>query len=321
MNSSSSLNKTESGENNEDVFWKVVSYIALVECALGIISNSLLLFLTYSNPLNNLRKSSWITITNLAVADLLTSILSIFFCHPVYELALLPERDIQHACTEVLLHIGYASSFFLLMLFAIERYIAIKHPFESGNILTRKRIFLACLLCWAAAIGCALPIILRSQEFIIALYGILEFSALVMILFQVLIIKGIKEASRHLEDGSTRKAHMKNVSTTIVILILVLMVTTFPYFIAKQVEFLYRDYPNLFTGKVARLFPYYYFPIACLNFIVNPFIYALRLPDYRNALRELLNRKLLKRERRAERNSNRFCSRRRLQEKRIMTTC
>ena len=56
MNSSSSLNKTESGENNEDVFWKVVSYIALVECALGIISNSLLLLLTYINPLNNLRK-------------------------------------------------------------------------------------------------------------------------------------------------------------------------------------------------------------------------------------------------------------------------
>ena len=183
MNSSSSLNKTESGENNEDVFWKVVSYIALVECALGIISNSLLLLFTYSNPLNNLRKSSWITITNLAVPYLLTSILSIFFCHPVYELALLPESDMQHACTEVLLHIGYASSFFLLMLFAIERYIATKHPFESGNILTRKRIFLACLLCWAAAIGCALPIILRSQEFIIALYGILEFSALVMILF------------------------------------------------------------------------------------------------------------------------------------------
>ena len=209
----------------------------------------------------------------------------------------------QYACAEVLLHIGYASSFFVLMLFSIQRYIATKHPFQSGSILTRKRIFLACLLCWAAAIGCALPIILRSQEFIIALYGILEFSALVMILFQVLIIKGIKEASRHLEDGSKRKAHMKNISTTIVILILVLMVTAFPYFIAKQVEFFSRDYPHLFT-EVSRLFPYYYFPIACLNFIVNPFIYALRLPDYRNALRELLNRKLLKRERRAERNSN-----------------
>ena len=95
-----------------------------------------------------------------------------------------------------------------------------------------------------AAIGCALPIILRSQEFIIALYGILEFSALVMILFQVLILEGIKEACRHLKDGSTRKDHMNNISTTIVILILVLMVTAFPYFISKQVEFLFRDYPN-----------------------------------------------------------------------------
>ena len=282
MNSFSSLNKTESGEN---IIWKVTSYIALVECALGIISNSLLLLLTYSNPLNNLRKSSWITITNLAAADLLTSILSILFCHPVYELALEHANYMQFACAEVFQHIGYASSFFLLMFFAIERYIATKHPFKSGTILTRKRIFLACLLCWAAAIGCALPIILRSQEFIITLYGILEFSVLVMILFQLLIIKGIKEASRHLEDGSKRKAHMKNISTTIIILIFVLMVTAFPYFIAKQIEFLNRDYPNLFT-ELAGMFPYYYFPVGCLNFIVNPFIYAWRLRDYRNALRE-----------------------------------
>ena len=127
---------------------KFVSYTALVECVLGIISNSLLLLLTYSNPLNNLRKSSWITITNLAVADLLTSILSIFFCHPVHKLALVHASDMQYACAEVLLHIGYASYLFVPMLFTIERYMATKHPFHSGSILSRKRIFLACLLYW-----------------------------------------------------------------------------------------------------------------------------------------------------------------------------
>ena len=254
----------------------------------------------------------------MASADLLTSILSILFCHPVFELALKHASVMQYACAEVFLFIGYTSSFFFLMLLSIERYIAIKYPIESGTILTRKRIFLACLLCWAAAIGCALPIILQSQHYLIALYGILEFSALVMIFFQLLIIKGIKEASRPLEDGSTRKAHMKNISTTILILIFVLMVTAFPYFIAKQVEFLNRDYPHLFTGKMARLFPYYYFPVAYLNFIVNPFIYAWRLPDYRNVFKELLNRKLLHtRETIAQRNSRLFTSRVRSQKRKI----
>ena len=183
MNSSSSLNKTESGENNEDVFWKVVSYIALVECALGIISNSLLLLFTYSNPLNNLRKSSWITITNLAVPYLLTSILSIFFCHPVYELALLPASYMQYACAELLLHIGYASSFFFAHALRHRKIHSYQTPFWKREHLDQKTNFSSLLLCWAAAIGCALPIILTSQEFIIALYGILEFSALVMILF------------------------------------------------------------------------------------------------------------------------------------------
>ena len=140
---------------------------------IGVISNSLLLLLTYSNPLNNLRKSSWITITNLAAADLLTSISTIPFCHPVYY-ELMHASDMQYACAEVFLLIGYANSFFLLMLFSIERYIAIKYPIESGTILTRKRVFLACLLCWAAAIGCALPTILGSISFLFALYGILE---------------------------------------------------------------------------------------------------------------------------------------------------
>ena len=230
----------------------------------------------------------------------------------MYELALHNASDMHYDCAAILLYIGYNSSFFLLMLFAIERYIAIKYPIESGTILTQKRVFLACLLCWAAAIGFSVLIILRSHEFLIALYGILEFSALVMIFFQLLIIKGIKEASRHLEDGSKRKAHMKNISTTIVILILVLMVTAFPYFIAKQVEYLNRDYPHLFT-ELAGVFPYYYFPVACLNFMVNPFIYAWRLPDYRNAFKELLNQKLLHRETKAQRNSRRFTSRSRSQ--------
>ena len=75
------------------------------------------------------------------------------------------------------------------------------------------------------------------MEFLTALYGILELSVL-MILFQILIIRGIKEASRHVEGCSKRKAVMKNISTTSVMLIFVLMVTAFPYFIAKQVEFL-----------------------------------------------------------------------------------
>ena len=316
MPSSSSNNLTESGGNitnfNIDgsaiAIWKVATSIALVECLIGIISNSLLLLLTYINPLNNLRKSSWITITNLAAADLLTSIFTIPFCHPVYEMTLerISSDKIKYFSVDIFLHIGYASSFFSLMLFAIERYIAIKHPFESRNILTRKRVFLACLLCWAAAIGCSFFIIAVSVEFLTALYGILELSVLIMILFQILIIRGIKDASRYVEGGSKRKAVMKNVSTTSVVLIFVLMVTAFPYFIAKQVEFLYRDYPNLFTGKIARRFPYYYFPVACLNFIINPFIYALRLPDYRNAFVALLKRTFLCSEGGAEINSYQF---------------
>ena len=65
-----------------------------------------------------------------------------------------------------------------------------------------------------------------------------------------------------MKGGQIMCADMKNISTTSVVPIFVLILTAFPYFIAKQVEFLYRDYPNVFTGKMARspvsklLFPY-----------------------------------------------------------------
>ena len=60
-------------------------------------------------------------------------------------------------------------------------------------------------------------IIAVSVEFLTALYGILELSVLITILFEILITLGIKEASRHVEG----------------VLIFVLIVTAFPYFIAK----------------------------------------------------------------------------------------
>ena len=248
-------------------------------------------------------------ITNLALADLLTSMATIPTCYPVYDL--LNEQQVYIA--NVFLYIGYCGSFFLILLFAIERYIAIKHPIQSSHIITKKRNFAAIILCWAVAIvfgGLTHYHGAHQNKVYIGMYGILQLTTLVMILFQILIIRNIKEASESVQGGSDRETQMKNISVTIVMLILILIVTAFPYFIAKQVEFVRREYPHLITANMAGFFPYYYLPVASLNFILNPFIYAWRLPDYRWALVALFKKKSLRRETRTQRSSRMLISQR-----------
>lgn len=286
---------------------------ALVECIVGIISNSLLLIVIFFNPLNNLRKASWMIMTNLALADLLTSMATIPNYYPGEELLNHIKIDKALYMANVFLHIGYSSSFFFILLFAIERYIAIKHPIQSSYIITKKRNFAVIILCWAVAIifgGLAYYDGVHQNKVFIGLYGILELATLVMILFQILIIRNIKEASENVQGGSNREAHMKNISVTIVMLILILIVTAFPFFIAKQVEFVQRQYPHLITAEMANLFPYYYLPVASLNFILNPFIYAWRFPDYRWAFGALFKKKSLRRQTRGQRSGHTLISQR-----------
>ena len=63
------------------------------------------------------------------------------------------------------------------------------------------------------------------------------------------------------------------------------MVTVIPYFAAIVVFTSYLIFSNRVYAPNGVLFiQTYFFPVELLNFLINPIIYARRLPDYRRSL-------------------------------------
>ena len=77
--------------------------------------------------------------------------------------------------------------------------------------------------------------------------------------------------------------------TVVVAFTVITVFTGLPYLVATQI-FLAR---HLFTAAKydpnLGLFLYYYILFQLMNFVVNPIVYAWRLPDYRLALSRTLH--------------------------------
>ena len=236
------------------------------------------------DPLKNLKKFSFLTIANLAFADFMTSVCSIPFCVNEARLDFVPSF-----VASAFQFTGYLASFFVLLLFAVERFIAVAYPLQSRHILTRSKRIAACAVCWVLSITLGFltlvplhPDITQDEntKLLLGVYGVLTAVGVVLLVFKILILYKVVKYSKdtpHVVDPG-REEQTREIIITLVMLIIILLITAFPYFVGKVVEVVRR-----FEFK-GTTFPYYYFPVACLIFVVNPFVYSWRLHDYRNAL-------------------------------------
>ena len=272
--------------------------LILAECTIGVAVNSLLLIVIIRNPLRNLRKRSWLTITNLAVADLLTSAATMLLSHYDMEERKEEGNILTLKFSYAFIHIGYSASFFMLLLFSIEVYIATKNPLHCHLILTRNKVL------WASAGFWLLAVLIGSSHFwsdaypmeiIIICIGVLELAVVVVIILRILVILNVRKSRRHIADQIQSGSHTSRLTVTFLLLFVVYMITAFPYFVIEQIHFLSHSKPE-WKINFEHDFIVYYLPIAYVNFMVNPLIYAWRMPDYRRALVALVTcRKRLKR--------------------------
>ena len=256
-------------------------HITLAVSIIGVISNTLLVIVTILDPLKILRKGPWATIINLAFADLLTSVGSIMFCR----LTLLGVYD-GMIWANFVQNTGYSASFFMLTFLTVEMYVITKYPLHRKLMLTRRNVIATYTFSWCAALLFGSIPYYTSFQYAIKLYiawiGILELSVVILMFFKVLVILEIVE-NRESFRSDYRSTKYKHIAKTVIILNVILILTAFPYFISKQLEFLGR-LRKIENSVLISRFPYYYLPIASLNFIVNPFVYAWRLRNYRLTL-------------------------------------
>jgi hypothetical protein len=261
--------------------------------AVGVFCNTLLIIVILTDPLNVLRKGAWLTILNLSFADLIAGVSNFVFIG--LSSYFRTSNTNVPAAFLFLWMFGVGGSFLLLTFLTIETYVIVKYPIRSRFILSGKKIWSSCVVSWILAAILGLSNIAyklfadlelaQLMKIYIAQIAVLEFAVIVQVVLKVLIIREIVESGRNMADARTEQRNNKHkeIAKTIVMLNVILIVTAFPYFVAKQIEYLYK-WGVIGGDSLARLFSNYYEPVALLNFTLNPVLYSLRLSEYRHSL-------------------------------------
>ena len=254
----------------------------------GILCNLFLILTITINPLKILHRGAWITILNLAIADFIAS--GDYFV--LLYLQQTDEQDILHLIAKeansfYIFAVG--ASFMLLTLLSVQVYMIIKYPVKSRLMLTGKREVMSCVMVWVLAVGlgfCDLSHIWTKSffYFYVGYTAVIEVAVAIQVVLKILIVVEIMKNQHSILNAQNAK--QREVAKTVIILNATLIVTALPYFVAKQIEFIWRSKTN--ESSLNAYFAYYYEPIALLNFALNPVFYSLRLRDYRRSLVALL---------------------------------
>jgi hypothetical protein len=257
--------------------------------ATGALLNFVVIIAMAIDPLKILRKGPWVTILNLAIADLISCISSFLLWGRIFFIL---KSELYVDITSFGWGFGYSASFLWLTFLSVQIFVITKFPL-SRYWFTTLKIVLVGTAVWLFAflLGLSqityrfhLPFTINLKIWT-AQIGVLQIALIVQIVLNTQVAVEIIRSGR--STGNPQNAKHKSIAKTVMILTLILFLTAFPFFFLKQLEFLARlGYFDHDKTAVALLYnlSYCYGPIAMLNFAANPILYALRLPDYRQTL-------------------------------------
>ena len=260
------------------------SLSVIIICILGVVSNILLLVAFIKDRLKCFRNSGTYLVINLSVADCLFCLLS-SFCH------ILP-RTASYPIFLFLMNWFPGVSFVAIASVSIDRFLIVACPIKHRILMKRKVLIL-----WTAAIwivGCIIPVIqtLSNDRNTYELQPIKIFAVIAIMVSTVMYSSThytMKKQSRNLalQNSTESRAQQirivkeKRFLNTIVIIASIAFVCVVPpmlmHFIAVSTAgFPLKSRGYLMASQVS-------YSIFFINFAVNPFIYIVRLPNYRKA--------------------------------------
>lgn len=264
----------------------------------GVITNGTLLFVMIKDPLKCFRRPSMYFVLSLAFSDLSTGMASCLFA--------VQDRVMSELFNKVLVSVIWASvvnSFITILSMAIERFIVVRYPIKAKSIITARRISIAITVTWVVSIasgsGVSFPppyneyiqfgCLLECFIIILVMFGI-YLRILVLLKKSAKMFRGgqfTRHRHRSSEQGKKRNdtAYQRSLNMVVFYLALVLIITVLPHLILGQIYLGYKFfYPTLSRPESLEYAPYISFPVELLNFVLNPVIYAYRLPQFRASL-------------------------------------
>ena len=256
--------------------------------------NLLTVVVTIVNPLKSLRSPFISFLVNLAVADALQGAVTIPFV--IYNLmnhtrGLRLTSKVLHALT----CISLLSVFFGTIVISLDRYIAITRPIEYRVTLSWQRCLKISILIWVISIVSGLMTTYQPYEtisFMVYNYFMLVSGIIVMVIVFFRIYRFLKkheqtyrEQLRRASITSTSQRYNTEKRVTIVLLIVlsIFMVTYIPALAMLNItNFCFECNCNLrFIFYVTR------YILLVLNSAINPFVYTIRMKEFRNSIKAL----------------------------------
>jgi len=276
---------------------------------LTVSANILLLMAIWKDPEKNFRSPTTYFLIGLGIADLLTGATTEpFFALFYITHFLLGDQSIPEVIAR-LYNIGQpistvtiSSSYLIILFLSMSQYIAIKWPHKYKALITRNRVIGSVLLSWLYFICFTLVLHSSGIDTILILKVDLALHAVLIstVLFVVLILlyrvfqkqvqqRGPKKS--FLDSLKSTKAKSDNLQRQFTIvtfyLAAILLISALPH-IAIQFVWLYADFPlegTYYVYMALRIRDLLLF----LKVALDAFIYAWRLPAYRQALKKSLH--------------------------------
>ena len=268
------------------VLWNLTIYLLI--CVIAAISNALLLYAMYKNPLKCFRNPTSYFIANLAVVDFLTSIAYIaelLITQTTYRSFLCFPGAWKYIHT-VIVNFLYDLIFPSVTILALERYVSIAHPMWHRVKVTSRLCCTGIVVVWVATcIFTAIDDTILPAE-IVTVHPSVFYLTTVVIYFLAFISIRKQHSSLLTDDTRSQSARkvlevrLKNQNrflTTVLIINIVLIFGIIPSIISTHFRYTLEQPFSTSTEVWISITDILFF----LNAAVNPFLYIWRLPKYR----------------------------------------
>lgn len=277
----SSINNTLS---HKTLPYNPYDILTIIIGVMAVILNGLLLISMMLNANKIFTSNGAYLVANVAMADLLTGLNALIW--GIKTLFLLPEtvRDASFS----ILWTSIEASFLTVFIMSLERYIAIIYPFKANILLSKTRTILSCIAAWvlSALTGICITYYKEKTRLFMALFFEITILVTCFLYYKIFVKLGERRdclpSQLSGNQGNSDLQREYRLTTVVAGLTVILIVTVLPYMIAGQISISTKDNSNV------KLFVRYYFPVELMNFVLNPIVYALRLPKYRLAILQTL---------------------------------
>lgn len=284
---------------NTSSFFLSLTIIDFILATLTICGNLLLLITILFDPLRCLRTPTTYLIANLAFSDLLVGLLIGYGRAVVEYLQYVDEPEPKWIATVI--NIGGGATLvcgiWTVIALVLDRYLAVTDPLRYSERATARRVVLYMLHSWPLAM--TLPVSYsfagKSWPIVLLAFSHTHFTIPVLLLL-VVYFRIFRSLSRRRSEllrltasistmtlRHTLETEKKMASTCLMILIL-FCASFLPFYIKIQI----LNFCKCLDSKPYRKFSFVAHIFLYLSSLMDPFMYAWRVPKFRRSLRKCL---------------------------------